>query len=84
MLQVIPISLCLYACYLHNQGTHIHTGGCNWDPVFLFHPMLHIIAELKETPPDIEVNTRMYGVQHDKIKYWLQIKTLHHLLKYCN
>jgi len=52
----------LYAGYLHiNQGNHIHTGGWNWDPVLLFHPMLHIIAELKETPHDTEFNTRMYG-----------------------
>jgi hypothetical protein len=85
MLQVIPTSLCLYAGYLHiNQGTHIHTGGWNCDPVFLFHSLLLIIAEHKETPPDIEVNTGMYGEQNDKIKYWLQIKSLPNLLKYCN
>jgi len=61
-----PTSLCLYGGYLHiNLGTHIHTGGWNCNPVLLLHPTLHIIAELKETPRDIEVNTRMYGVQHE-------------------
>jgi hypothetical protein len=38
--------------------------GWNWDPILLFHLMLHLIAELKEIPHDLEVNTRIYGEQY--------------------
>jgi hypothetical protein len=65
MILVIPISLCLYAGYLYiNQGTHSHAGGWNWDPPLLFHLMLQMIEEFKETPRDLEINIRMYGVPH--------------------